>query len=146
MKRKRTKLEITVDKIRSLRLKGRHKQAVKKLKALAKKYPREVAPVNELGWAYLGINKPEKALGYFNESIRIAPTNAMSNYGRAESLRLSGKPYQALEAYDRYLTISPRGPEAEAARNSIDVIIEMLEMSGRNRKYRIKKMQRPTGQ
>ena len=69
----------------------------------------------------------------------------MGNYGRAESLRLSGKPYQALGLRAVPHRLSPRGLGAEAARNSIDVIIEMLEMSGRNRKYRIRKMQHPTG-
>jgi tetratricopeptide (TPR) repeat protein len=137
-----SKIERNVDKIRSLRLKGKHRKAVKKLMAMAKKYPREVAPVGELGWAYLDINKPEKALSYFNEAVRISPTHVISNYGRAEAFRLSGKPHQALEAYERFLSISPQGPEARAARNSIDVIIETIEMSGRNQKYRINKMQK----
>ena len=93
-----TKLEKAVDKLRSLRLRGRQKKAMRKLKALAKKYPREPAPVVELGWANLDVNKPEKALRYFDEAVRIAPVHPMANYGRAEALRFSGKPHQAIEA------------------------------------------------
>tara|TARA_Y100001954_G_scaffold232647_1_gene284289 strand:- start:2297 stop:3523 length:1227 start_codon:yes stop_codon:yes gene_type:complete len=136
------KVEKAVDKLRSLRLRGRQKKAIKKLKALARKHSKEPAPLVELGWANMDINKPEKAMRYFDEAIRLSPTDPMANYGRAEALRLSGKPHQALEAYDKFLSISPRGPEAEAARNTIDTLIEILEMAQRNRKYRLNKMQK----
>ena len=115
---------------------------MRKLKALAKKYPREPAPVVELGWANLDVNKPEKALRYFDEAVRIAPVHPMANYGRAEALRFSGKPHQAIEAYDKFLAISPRGPEAEAARNAVDSVLETLEMAQRNRNFRRNKMQK----
>lgn len=74
-----------------------------------------------LGYVNLDRGRADIAIGYFERSLSLA-SYPPAIFGLAEARRSSGDKAQALAAYRRYLTVSPGGVDAPAARRQIKVL------------------------
>ena len=71
-----------------------------------------------IGFVNLGQKRFRLAVNYFQRALESAPY-APAMYGLGEAHRQAGESEAALDAYRRYLAVSPDGSDASAARQHI---------------------------
>ena len=102
----------------------RHRQrplaAIDAYSAAAARAPTRVDPIAGKGFAHLDLGQTQQAEGAFREALRLNPRYAVAVIGLAETYRKMGKNSQAIDQYQRYLEILPRGSEARLARTAIE--------------------------
>jgi predicted Zn finger-like uncharacterized protein len=81
--------------------------------------PSGVAAVTSSAYLLLDRHKPLAAIGEFKRALNISPGFSTALFGLGEAYRAAGEPGQAVEAYKKYLSASPGGADAPAARRQI---------------------------
>ena len=90
--------------------------------------PSGVAAVTSSAYLLLDRHKPLAAIGEFKRALNISPGFSTALFGLGEAYRAAGEPGQAVEAYKKYLSASPGGADAPAARRQIQ---ELQSQPGR---------------
>ena len=86
-----------------------------------KQQPNGAEALAGLGYVHLDRQRPEAAITAFRRALTVAPF-APAMFGIGEAYRANGEHRRALEAYQRYLTASPDGVDAPAARRQIKAL------------------------
>jgi predicted Zn finger-like uncharacterized protein len=77
-----------------------------------------------LGYVNLDRQRVEAAVSYFRRSLAVSPY-APAMFGMGEAYRALGDKARALDAYQRYLAVSPGGADAPAARRQMKALGEV---------------------
>jgi predicted Zn finger-like uncharacterized protein len=101
------------------RIRERTKKALALYEQAAQLKPSAAKPWAGIGWCYLDLDQPGRAVDAFNKAIGRAGGLAEAHFGRAEALSLSGNKAKAAASYRRYLELAPNGPDAAVARNAL---------------------------
>ncbi len=76
-----------------------------------------------LGYVNLDRHRAEAAVSYFRRALTVSPY-APAMFGLGEAYRALGDKARALDAYQRYLSTSPTGADAPAARRQLKALGE----------------------
>jgi tetratricopeptide (TPR) repeat protein len=76
-----------------------------------------------LGYVNLDRHRAEAAISYFRRALTVSPY-APAMFGLGEAYRALGDKARALDAYQRYLSTSPTGADAPAARRQLKALGE----------------------
>jgi len=81
--------------------------------------PDGVAAITGQAYVLLDQQRHFRAIDTFRHALDLAPSYGPALFGIAESYRARGDKTQALSAYRQYLSVSPGGADAPAARRQI---------------------------
>jgi tetratricopeptide (TPR) repeat protein len=98
--------------VRALRDAGRFLEAARlaeNLLALERSNPQANT---EAGLVHLHAGSPDRALGFFREAVRLAPTTAICHYNFALALEMLGRDGEAISGFNRAVKLAPDDPAA----------------------------------
>ena len=76
------------------------------------------------GLALVDLGQTSQAIAAFEQALEIDPGFGLALMGLAEAYRAEGKKEQAMLYYEKYLTVVPDGPKAQAAKAAIKALQE----------------------
>lgn len=91
------------------------KSAMSLYEDIIKKYPDQFVALNSAGVESMFLNEDEKALGYLNKAVSVAPKNYKGYYNRGLLYLKNGKTEDAIKSFNQSLAIYPYS-KAYAAR------------------------------
>ncbi|MBL7932667.1 MAG: tetratricopeptide repeat protein [Bacteroidia bacterium] len=94
---------------------GTWKSAMSLYEDIIKKYPDQFVALNSAGVESMFLNEDEKALGYLNKAVSVAPKNYKGYYNRGLLYLKNGKTEDAIKSFNQSLAIYPYS-KAYAAR------------------------------
>lgn len=83
--------------VEQLLAKGRYAQALGALEPVMKRHPGDADALAYMGYAYLKLEEPEKAVRYLEQALRINPKHLGANQYMGEYYLSRGKTRRALE-------------------------------------------------
>jgi tetratricopeptide (TPR) repeat protein len=102
---------------------GGSKRALRLFERALKLQPDGAEALAGLGYVNLDRHRAEAAVSYFRRSLAVSPY-APAMFGLGEAYRALGDKARALDAYQRYLSTSPSGADAPAARRQLKALGE----------------------
>ena len=102
---------------------GASGRALRLFERALKLQPEGAEALAGLGYVNLDRQRAEAAVSYFRRSLAVSPY-APAIFGMGEAYRALGDRTRALEAYQRYLAVSPSGADAPAARRQMKTLGE----------------------
>jgi len=100
---------------------GRANRALRLYTQALKQNPTGAEALAGMGYVNLDRQRAEAAVAYFRRALNVAP-HAPAMFGMGEAYRALGDRPRAAEAYQKYLSTSPQGPDAPAARRQLKAV------------------------
>jgi protein O-mannosyl-transferase len=100
---------------RSLVAQGKVAEAIPYLEQACRMKPEDATLASELGFAYLGVNRPSDAVRTWREAVRLDPKLEQTWFALGISLAAEGRVADARDAFGHVLEINPNRREAAFA-------------------------------
>lgn len=101
---------------------GRTNEAARLYRVAMVKKPGDSKAELGLSWSQIDLGKNEAAAQGFRSVLARDASIAEAHFGIGEALRGLGKTAEAIAAYEKYLELTPDGPDAAVAQNAISAL------------------------
>ena len=90
---------------------GKSDEALNHFSIAFQAHPGDPKILAGLGWTYHKLNRYQLAIGYYEESVRLAPSNLQAQQALGELWDITQHYDRAMDAYETAAGLDPEGPD-----------------------------------